>query len=412
MYFGYRAVLALGLLVVSLSYAFAEDVLPAAQETETIHVTLLPVQEGFSVQTPNRAGNTVTFKKEPAYAGKMIRRGFVSTNEQRTEGVGYAWDESDRKLYIDFNGNLDLTDDPDSVYTGTPIQAGLGYEVRGVRLQRKIGEVNVPCIADFEFTPEGKWGLGTTQTFKSGWVGEFDINGQRWRLGIGDDFGTRMRFDTEEYSKALFLKRADAGRFLESENLHDAPSLFLTPAFFAGVMGKFAFTLAEQPVPGSDEKRVVIEATIKIARPETFPVRLNGKFIDSIILTQLGTEPCLAIIQQPDGELRLPAGTYTIKNMVVGKDPAFVLNRFSQTYNLSVGSGQEAILNLGGPLQTQIDILRQGSVLRFSGQIGGIGKETYQKQDAAGGTGERPKAPQVAVYKGDKRILLAQLEYG
>ena len=70
------------------------------------------------------------FKKEPVFSGGKVIRGMLQLGGGTSDEMGFAWDRTAGKLYLDLNRNLDLTDDP-----------GRGVFARG-RFQRRLPDLH------------------------------------------------------------------------------------------------------------------------------------------------------------------------------------------------------------------------------------------------------------------------------
>ena len=57
------------------------------------------------------------FPKEPALSGGKIIRGVMQLGSGGSNEMAFVWDRAGRKLYLDLNRNLDLTDDAAGVFS-------------------------------------------------------------------------------------------------------------------------------------------------------------------------------------------------------------------------------------------------------------------------------------------------------
>jgi hypothetical protein len=72
------------------------------------------------------------FRKEPVFTGHNVFLGFFCLGTDTNLFVPFVWDDEQRKLYVDANRNLDLTDDAPGGY----LAADKSLELfRGVRLE-------------------------------------------------------------------------------------------------------------------------------------------------------------------------------------------------------------------------------------------------------------------------------------
>ena len=89
----------------------------------TAHLDYQEVSYSFANWGARVGSKDPTFKKEPTLSGSKVVRGTLQLGANPSEEMGFAWDRNAGKLYLDLNRNLDLTDDPVSVY---PRQRGSG----------------------------------------------------------------------------------------------------------------------------------------------------------------------------------------------------------------------------------------------------------------------------------------------
>ena len=69
----------------------------------------------------------VRFKKEPAYEGEVVRS-LLAVAPGGGEFIGFACDLQAKKLYLDLNRNLDLTDDPGGMFESNGDNWGCSFE--------------------------------------------------------------------------------------------------------------------------------------------------------------------------------------------------------------------------------------------------------------------------------------------
>lgn len=92
---------------------------PFVGHAETFTFRLEYRDSGFRHRMPVMRKDTLVFKKEPALKGKKVVRGALLAGRDRDDFLGLACDKEARILYLDLNGNLDLTDDVEASYSGT-----------------------------------------------------------------------------------------------------------------------------------------------------------------------------------------------------------------------------------------------------------------------------------------------------
>lgn len=125
----------------------------------------------------------VEFKKEPDFGRARMIRSVIPLDEKNNIVLPFAWNKSDRILYIDLNRNLDLTDDPDNVFKGTKDRGSVTFS--RVRLNIPYRDKIIPCTATIRF---GGWDIRNKGeiVIHTTWQGDVELEGGRWRLIMAD----------------------------------------------------------------------------------------------------------------------------------------------------------------------------------------------------------------------------------
>ena len=131
----------------------------------------------YCLAIPTGDNVEASFRKEPAYTGK-VERGAIPVGDK--DFVGYAWDIAGRKLYIDANQDLDLTNDPS--FDAGRDSKGSQQLFRPVVLTLGTAPHERVYLVDMNFEPNRKWFY-----VKSGWRGTFEAGGKKWVLWLDDD---------------------------------------------------------------------------------------------------------------------------------------------------------------------------------------------------------------------------------
>ena len=143
----------LGAFLLGLSFCAAAPS-EEGEEERAKHVFRLKYKEvdfSLHVSIPVE-GREVVFGREPEFSGRDIARGPLRGSQDQKEFIGYAWDSSTGKLYIDLNRNLDLTDDPDGIFESKD-----GW-FKDIRFEIERGLVRIPCMIDLAIRRDpGGW---------------------------------------------------------------------------------------------------------------------------------------------------------------------------------------------------------------------------------------------------------------
>ena len=88
------------------------------------------------------------FKKEPAAAAGKNIRGVLNFSGGSSNSIPFLWQRDAGKLYLDLNGNRDLTDDPTGVYAARVARPVSYQTFTNVRLLFNTASGRCPVLAD------------------------------------------------------------------------------------------------------------------------------------------------------------------------------------------------------------------------------------------------------------------------
>jgi hypothetical protein len=124
-----------------------------------------------------------SFSKEPAYSGPGVFRGLLKLGNDTNAFMPFAWDERQRRLYLDLNRNRDLTDDSAGVFTATGQDLQL---FRGIPLGFPSNQGAYQVKVDAHVFAQGGSG-GMVRVFlyvRSVWDGAVELNGRKWYVAV------------------------------------------------------------------------------------------------------------------------------------------------------------------------------------------------------------------------------------
>src|ERR1035438_1139578 len=123
------------------------------------------------------------FKKELACSRGKVTRGMWQLGGGMGNDVAFAWDRGARKLYVDLNGNLDLTDDPAGVFSSDKGAQDNFQRFPNVRLPLKTGTASRQMLVDLSFYDYGAR-ANCTAAVHSFWQGKVILQGEEWQVGM------------------------------------------------------------------------------------------------------------------------------------------------------------------------------------------------------------------------------------
>ena len=329
----------------------------------------------------------IRFKHEPEYAGtKVVRSQFFVAPDQK-DYIGFACDFEGRKLYLDLNRNLDLTDDPDGILESK--SDNWGQEFTGVTIPVEQDGCHREMVVDLRIYGE-KWGR---YTIRSSWGSDAVVIGSKTcRVDIVDD-GDGV-FTPED---TLFFQPIGSGGKEDVENqmeMQVPTSLVLDGQSYAlsyklSTDGK---TIALSVVPGG-EKLV--------------DVPLTGQGVERLLLQDSGHA---AVFYHPGSKIQLLTGRYRAEAWVrigTGKQTSLWQSR---QVNLTIRDGAvPEPWAIGGPIVSKLTYTMSGSRVTFNQAATGAAGESYSLVNS---TEPALKKPKLRIKHGGKVIHVGEFEYG
>ena len=340
---------------------------------------------GLSAQVPARP---VTFKGLPDFGTREIVHGALSMTNDRKEHIRFAWDQAGGKLHVDLNRNLDLTDDPAGVFESE--RRGRHQEFSGVPLSITDESVTREYVVDVTMLKYPGRLRGSVYV-RSGWEGDIELHGQKWRLSVVDNldgfFGP---------GDMLVLRRNGAYSFPDCP----AADQFQMPERISFGGHHYGLAVAFE----RDDAGSQIVATLTETQPRLGIVKIDGRFVRRLTLRN-GSRT--AILDSPGASVSVPAGSYGPPEVYLDAGPAVGPLRARGSTSLTVRADKPSPLKLGGPLSNTVAVAKRGSMLTLRYKLLGVGDESYE---AAKGSRDTP--PRFAVQWGGLRIASGSFEYG
>ncbi len=399
------ALLTAGLfLVAAVSLRGADDA-AATPAPEVTVVTLEPQQVDFTVASFSvyAERETTAFAKEPALRRDRFVRGRLPINGGATNALAFLWDTDAGKLYLDLNRNLNLTDDPEGVFTWA-------HERGSSSANPSFNRVPLPLL-----TPAGRrqelvdlrfWNLAGNQllctvTLHSFWQGKVNLHDEEWRVGIVENVLTQT--GAKENASWLLLRPwAERNQAFNT----DDGSLRVVP--FARVLSVHDHTYGLELLDATPGGNAGFRLQFTEQRPLRGEIQIAGNFIERLTLTKASE---LVVLDRPEGTVRVPVGDYNIAGVWLKNGGAEAYRDARQAMlapSLHVAvAAPPAVLSVGGPLTNSVTAGRRGSMLYLNYQLLGVGRETYTRM----GVG-RTVPPAFAIFHGGHQIATGQFEFG
>lgn len=348
-------------------------------------------------------------KEPPEFKGHTIYRADLTAPACTT--IHLAWDLTSGTLLLDRNHNDDLTDDPADIYKDHKAVRP-GAEIVRVSPDIPFDYSSCSLRANLKLTvPTHKVPLNgeyhARASVRSGWSGEIDLYGTKWWIALAEDLDGLINQDD-----LMILKPGNPSdeNPISADN-QDKIQIARTMVFGGHVYDKFL-------QPGSQKNVIKLILTEKKSLPMGM-VKIAGKNIHRLILKLENPDrdynalyyKTVALFNSPvSGSIfSVPAETYeTEVELCSGSGPIF----FSNEKSVIVHKNALTIANLGGPLNPTVTVERGETILQFGYELMGIGGESYHLRDKNTPASQRLSPPVITIYKGDKKIAVADREHG
>lgn len=331
-------------------------------------------------------GLEIRFQKEPEYAGRGVVRSALRVGPDPQDYLGFACDLEAKKLYLDLNRNLDLTDDPDGVHASRGEHWGSSFEDVVVPIEQAGRRREIRMDVTIYGADYGRYAV------KSSWEGAVEIGGRTFHVAVVDD-GNGVIDAADELRLEARKPRAKKPDPAAEVELQAPATLVLDGEPFGMAYGLSA-----------DGKTLALEIAPKPAM--LAEVELAGEGIERVVLQD---QDVAAVFLAPDKVLRLPAGRYRGGVRVrtgQGKDALLW-----QAWGVSrrVADGARETWRVGGPIVSKLTCRNAGNQLVFDHALAGAGGEKYA---TVGLVRESLGPPKLRVRKDGQTVHVGNFEYG
>lgn len=352
-------------------------------------------ENGVSDRALVELGRKEPFAKEPDFGQRTILRGtlgFLTLPEE--SGLGFAWDKSEGKLYVDLNRDGDLTNDPNGV-----LQKEDDYNSQYTQQFPPL-LVCVPTdrgVFRYMLKPQFcgyDWRQWAEIDIASGYAGTVELDGNPWNIGVND------RFEGCIGSNSKMM--ADSG----GEDLTNAITSLPVPRsiFLGGTCYEMAFEFRK-----ADRDTPALWCTLTEKEVPLGTLRIEGNSVSQLVF---GDDDMLILPALKEEPVSVPVGDYRLKacSLKYHEDRPPVSPQRLNEVCVQVLQEGEGVFEIGAPLQNSVRVQRNGKILTFNYELKGAGGETYDAQQI--NNYDRVKKPSVAIYKGDMQVGSGEFEYG
>jgi hypothetical protein len=329
-------------------------------------------------------GKDVVFRKKPDFGKNLTVSGIIPLGEDKNRFIGFVWDAGGKKLHLDVNQNLDLTDDSSGVFSaqyGDSIDnrsGGLQY-FEPVRVLVRSGSLEIPYIVgiQLEYNLSGRDAVGYV-ILHSGWQGAVSLGGRKWEAGIldnldgtvgkGDQLILNVSAEKNQPSMSVFtIARIPSRIFLDAQN----------------------YRVSFQYKP--DKEKVILDAGFDAIASIMGDLKIEGRAVKRFILE---SDSQAVVKFEPASSVTVPVGQYDRQRVVLDEEGGTGKWIASIEKPLEVKAGTVANFKVGAPLTPAVSTARQMKMLQLNYQVTGIGGENYREINP----NQNPPADQTPFY--------------
>ena len=296
--------------------------------------------------------NSPSFRQEPDWNGSEVDRGSFKTGPGKHNLIGFAFDRTGGRLYVDLNGNRDLTDDPEGVFK--PVYSSPRFAwFDEVRLLRHDESGTVPYVLDVSFMRED-----CSAVIHSAWHGTATLAGREWVFtvadnmdGVIDDQDPLFVWSREGISSEWCEEVPAAGRFMLDDSVYEISCAL-----------------------GSPEEALLTAVPLQVPMGG---LTLAGQHIARLLMSGSGQTPTV-LIDSPAEHLLIPIGTYDSQTVYLATGTGRTYCCGSSDATVVISEDKPALLTLGGPLNNALQVTRSGRDLGFGYDLRGRGGGQFE----------------------------------
>ncbi len=336
------------------------------------------------------------FKKEPSLNRGRIVRAVLKLGGGATNDLGFVWDRSARKLYLDLNRNLDLTDDPGGAFEGKTDARQYGQTFSGIHIPFHTEGATLRMLVDVTLRETRR--LNCSVAIRSFWDGKVTLNGDEWQVGV-------LRWPLQQHTSvenSQLLLRPWADHAKPFSQYGD--SLEVMPFPRKLFLRDHAYELRCVNESSSDGAKLLIKFTEQ--KPTLGELKVAGAFVRRAILEGGAYQ---VVLDNPGPTVKVPVGSYGSAKVYLQKGPgeAYLDVRMQPVpQRISVKEKAPAVLTAGGPLTNSVSVMKRGRNLMLIYQLDGLGGH-YQMVNQ-----DRAHPPEFMVFAGGRKIASGKFQYG
>jgi hypothetical protein len=378
----------------AICWRFASGNIAAAESVGyTVKLDYRETSEALVVRAVRAELASAPFNKEPALPKQEVVRGLLRWGIASEKPISFIWNQTGRMLHLDLNRNQDLTDDTNGVFSG--ITNSYSQVFTNISLSCVTAAGTHPVLVRLEFRRYGGNGLSVTAGLCSYWQAKATFGGQDWQFGILENVLDARNTVSRQY----LLWRPWAERDYAFNLLTSSGDFadYSTNLFLAGQ--RYVLDCRYESKDATPHYR----ATLTPRSATLGELRLTGSSVHRLFLK--GDDGLIAVLDKPEGIVRVPAGSYSVEEIWL-RSKGIEVARF-RAGRLKVPAGGIASLKAGAPLTNSVSIQSSGHNLVLTYKLLGVDGTEYHFPRRKN---ERP--PEFVIFEGTNRLATGKFAYG
>lgn len=342
---------------------------------------------------------TTAFKKEPDLGKAGLRRGRLYLEAEGGSGLAVLWDVTNGGLYLDLNGNEDLTDDPEGVIQPRHKSLDTTFKhasYESVRFPVETAAGKYSWVADLSFS-EWSQRISFNASPRSYWSGKWAVGEREYEVGLIPN----SPGDLDGAAHLLLRPWEPSAQPFQVQN--GSLDAIVFPSQLA--LNQRLFSLSRRFVRDGDT--LTCELDIAEQPTKLGQLEVSGQWIDRMVL---GDANRAAVLEGPKGMVEVPIGVYPEPRVQLRNGSAVA---FLERPNrpgadpVAVATDTPARLAMGGPLTNTVSVSPRGQTLVLSYQLVGAGGERFNLAIR-----DYSKPPRFAVRQAGNEVATGQFEFG
>ena len=335
-----------------------------------------------------------TFTTNPDFGGRTVFQRMLPFGENTNNAVACAWDADRGRLYLDLNGNRDLTDDPAGVFSAP--DSNRFQTFTNVHWTLNTSNGPQPLLADLYLYHFGSASHPQLQVrLRCFWQGKLALQGREWQVGV---VGRLVNKDPAGERGYLLLRPwADRSNRIDLINGTPGAVAFAPKLFWLGrayeVNGSF-FSQEGKPRGRLEFKEVPAQWA---------DLQVTGKFLHRLVLER--PRESIVVLDNAPLPLKVPKGTSQVSQVWIQSGTNLAVHRPTPPALIDPTNGMT--LTAGGPLTNSVTLSRRGRNLVLDYRLSGAGGDTYRLVPD-----DRTHPPRFTISRAGKVVRSGTFEFG